>query len=267
MTQLISVIIPVYNSQNTIIKSLESISNQIGSFTFEIIIIDDGSTDDSKNLINKFIIENPNLSIEYFYKKNGGVSSSRNYGLKKAKGNFIAFLDSDDAWEETKIKTQLSIFTENSEIDFLGTNRDGIILNRFLLTKINRLQKITPKLLLIKNFFMTSSVLFKSEIVEKIGFFNEEMNYTEDLEYFLRINSEYNCYLYNQSMVTSITGKHGFGESGLSAGLWKMELGELKSIKKGLELKLINSFEYLFIASFSLLKYFRRVLITKMRKI
>ena len=138
MSQLISIIIPVYNSQKTIIKSLESITNQLGSYNFEIIIINDGSTDASEDLINNFISENESLLIKYYYKKNGGVSSSRNIGLKNAQGEFIAFLDSDDAWEESKIKTQLTVFAENSEIDFLATNMDGVNLNRFFFLKIKR---------------------------------------------------------------------------------------------------------------------------------
>jgi hypothetical protein len=91
------------------------------------------------------------------------------------------------------------------------------------------------------------------------------MNYAEDLEYFLRIISGYNCFLYNKSLVNSITGKYSYGESGLSAALWKIQLGEQKSIKKGLELKFINIFEFIFISSFSFLKYIRRFFITKMR--
>ena len=265
MSQLISVIIPVYNSQKTIIKSLESITNQLGSYNFEIIIINDGSTDASEDLINNFISENESLLIKYYHKKNGGVSSSRNIGLKNAQGDFIAFLDSDDAWEESKIKTQLTIFAENSEVDFLATNMDGVNLNRFFFLKIKRLQKISPKLLLYKNFFKTPTVIFKSEIIKKVGYFNEEMNYAEDLEYFLRIISGYNCFLYNKSLVNSITGKYSYGESGLSAALWKIQLGEQKSIKKGLELKFINIFEFIFISSFSFLKYIRRFFITKMR--
>ena len=69
MSQLISIIIPVYNSQKTIIKSLESITNQLGSYNFEIIIINDGSTDASEDLINNFISENESLLLNTIIKK------------------------------------------------------------------------------------------------------------------------------------------------------------------------------------------------------
>lgn len=91
MSQLISVIIPVYNSQKTIIKSLESITNQLGSYNFEIIIINDGSTDASEDLINNFISENESLLIKYYHKKKWRRLVKPKYWFKKCSRRFYCF--------------------------------------------------------------------------------------------------------------------------------------------------------------------------------
>ena len=87
----VSVIIPLYNKEKAIKQTLESVLNQ-GDFVSEIIVVDDGSTDSSASIVRAF--DNP--KVKYFYKTNGGVSSARNYGLKKANSVWIFFMDADD---------------------------------------------------------------------------------------------------------------------------------------------------------------------------
>jgi glycosyltransferase involved in cell wall biosynthesis len=95
----ISVIIPTYNRAKFINKTLDAVFNQ--SFKVdEIIVIDDGSTDDTKEALQNF-------PIKYTYQKNSGVSSARNTGIKEAKNQWICFLDSDDIWDRDKIKEQI----------------------------------------------------------------------------------------------------------------------------------------------------------------
>src|SRR5665648_285464 len=89
----------MYNSKATIISTLDSIKNQTAfEQIIEIIIINDGSTDDSLNLVEKYIEDNQNMPILIINMPNGGVSSARNAGMKAAKGEWIALLDSDDEW-------------------------------------------------------------------------------------------------------------------------------------------------------------------------
>lgn len=266
MKPLVSVIIPAYNAENTIAASIQSVIDQ----TFEnwlLFIINDGATDNTEGIIYDHIAQNKAVAhkIHYIKQNNGGVSSARNVGLKNAKGDFIALLDSDDVWHTNKLEIQLKCFEDNATIDFLGANRDGLIHRNLFLFKIGLLTRIPPKILLLKNFFMTSSLLFKRSIVEKAGYFNEEMSYAEDLEYFVRVISSFNCYLYNKSLIHSVTNKFGYGDSGLSANLKAMEKGELKSIRKAHSLNLINGFEWFFISIFSYLKYLKRVLTVTLR--
>ena len=246
MSQVISVIIPVYNSQDTIELALKSIFAQTQG-RFEIIIINDGSSDATKAIIESFVLHNKAHKILVYNRENFGVSISRNFGLKKASGSLIAFLDSDDAWHPEKIAKQLEILSADASIDLLGTNRDGQEFKRFFSFKISELMKISPKLLLYKNFFMTSSLIFKKSIIDKVGYFNEHMNHSEDWEYCIRIAQHFNVHLYNKSMVHSISGKAMFGESGLSANLVKMQYGELSNLRLGYRLGVVSFFEYLFL--------------------
>ncbi|HDZ9267370.1 TPA: glycosyltransferase family 2 protein, partial [Vibrio cholerae] len=94
-SQLVSVIIPVYNKAHCIEKTIYSVLNQSFS-NFEIIVVDDGSSDNSRYVIEKIV--SLDSRCKYFYKDNGGVSSARNYGLSKAIGDFVSFLDADDIY-------------------------------------------------------------------------------------------------------------------------------------------------------------------------
>ena len=264
MKPLVSVIIPVYNSNDTIEQVLKSVANQTYQH-FEIIVINDGSTDNSEKIINEFSALNTKINFRYYCQKNKGVSAARNAGLSYAQGTYIMFLDSDDLWVKDKIQLQLEIMENNSHIDFLGANRDGLKLNSSFGLNFKTLNPISGRQLLYKNYFMTSSVVFKKEIIPISGLMNETMNHSEDLEYFLRIASKFNCYLYNESLVNAVTDKPAFGHSGLSANLWKMENGELKAITVGYKLEFIGFLEYCFICCFSFSKYLRRMIITVLR--
>ena len=265
MRPLVSVIIPIFNSEKTLKKTLESIIDQTYD-NFEIFLIDDGSTDSSKIIIDEFISAYPQYKIKYLFQQNQGASAARNVGLKNANGDYIALLDSDDFWHSGKIELQLEAFKNNKDIDFLATNRNDEKFGFFFGFKFEKITKIPSNLLLYKNFFLTPTVLFKREIIDDIGYFDEEMSHSEDLNYFLRISHKYNCYLYNESLVTTGFGKPTFGHSGLSKDIWTTEAGELKNIKLGYRLKIIGPFQYVFISVFSRLKFARRVLITFARR-
>jgi len=95
----VSVIVPVYNAEKYIKKCLESIINQTMK-DLEIIVVDDGSTDNSAEIIDETIKSNDSTIIKYYKKENGGLSDARNYGAKYAEGKYISFIDSDDFIDE-----------------------------------------------------------------------------------------------------------------------------------------------------------------------
>ena len=111
--ELISVIIPCYNTGAFILDTLDSISKQTYQ-EYEIIIVDDGSTDNTQELVNLFIVRNPQLNIHYFYKKNGGVSSARNYGIENCNGDYIVFVDSDDLVKSNMLNELYTNLTNNN---------------------------------------------------------------------------------------------------------------------------------------------------------
>lgn len=260
----VSVVIPMYNSENTIIRTLDSVKNQTVT-DYEIIIVDDGSTDSSAVLVQEYIRSNDSLEIQLIKKANGGVSTARNLGISKSSAPWIALLDSDDEWLPNKLERQFEIIDNNPSIDFLGTNRNGEHFSSILWKKLGMLEKISARLLLVKFIFVVPTILFRRQIVGDIGYFDESQKYAEEGNYFIRIAQKFNCYLLNESLVITGGGKAHFGHSGLSSNLKEMERGELRNIKLALNLKIINYFEYSLLTVFSILKYFRRVIIVKSR--
>ena len=258
----VSVVIPMYNSSGTIQTTLDSVKKQSYN-DFEIIIVDDGSTDHCASLVEAYIIENPELKINLIKKSNGGVSTARNMGIKNSNGKYIAFLDSDDEWLPGKLERQIEILKQHPEIDFLGTTRNDEHFDKVLWKRFGLLTKIGPKLLLVKFIFVVPTIIFKSEMIDSIGYFDESQKYAEEGNYFIRICNQFNCYLLNESLVVTGGGKAHFGASGLSGNIKEMEKGELKNMKYAYGLGIINIVEYYLLVMFSLLKYLRRVLIVK----
>lgn len=261
----ISIIIPVYNAEKTIESTLDSVSVQSYK-EFNIIIVNDGSKDSSMQIIENYIKCHSTLDIKVINQENQGVSKARNVGLKIAKGDWIALLDSDDKWFSNKLERQMQILQENSNIDFLGANRKGEYYKSFLNIKFGLLTRLNPKNLLCKNFFATSTVIFKREIVEQIGFFDENQRYCEDINYFIKISNSKECYLLNESMVDTGEGDLHYQEKGLSSNLWAMQKGELTNLNFALKAKIINLFEYILFFNFSFFKYFRRILLVKRKQ-
>jgi glycosyltransferase involved in cell wall biosynthesis len=253
---MVSIIIPVYNAENTILYALNSIKAQtVGVHVFEVIIINDGSTDSSKEVIAGFIKENPEMKIIVLDQANGGVSQARNAGLKIARGEYIALLDADDEWLPSKTEKQLG-YLENEDfpVDFLATRRNN---NKILLPYRvkNHLAEITFKKLLLRNEAQPSTVLFKRKILDNTGYFNDDQRYAEDLNYWMKISGNNKMYILNESLLIADGGKRTFGVSGLSANLHLMEQGFHRNIKEMYALKRINRIQYFLLKLFYKAKY------------
>ena len=110
---MISIIIPAYNAADYLAQTIESVLNQTYS-DFELILIDDGSTDRTREIIKDYQCKD--ARIKYFYKENGGVSSARNLGLQKATGDFVSFLDSDDLWDRRFLESMYHKLVAGGEL-------------------------------------------------------------------------------------------------------------------------------------------------------
>ena len=182
---MISIIIPVFNGEKKIINALNSINGQT-SKDYEVIVVNDGSKDNTENTVLKYIDENPN--IKYFYKENSGVSDTRNYGLKKSKGEYVVFLDSDDYFDSEWIeKMNNKIKKDNSDLCYCGYNTfylDGISRIKTQFKKNNALEGY----LLGKLKLQTACFLIKKEIIERNNLeFRTGSDWGEDYEFFCKV--------------------------------------------------------------------------------
>ena len=263
----ISVVIPMYNSQETIIKCLDSVKNQ-SEFHFikEIIIIDDGSTDDSEKIVNTYKIKNPNLPIILIKKENGGVSSARNLGIKLSNYNWIALLDSDDVWFPNKIKLQVRALEKHPEIKFLGSNRNNehVKIGKEVYDDI---YKMNIHCFLLKVWPSVPTVIFNKEIIDYVGYFDESKNHGEDGSFWLSILRYDSIYYLKESLVYTGNGKASFGESGLSANNKLMHKGCKNLIIDAYKNKDIGFFSFFIYLLYEQIKYIRRLIITRRRQL
>ena len=200
----ISVIIPTYNqAQNLLPRAIKSVLNQTFN-DFELIIVDDSSTDNTEEVVKKF--KKREKRIKYFKHliNSGGPSEGRNTGIKNSKGKYIAFLDADDEWLPEKLEKQLELFeqSKNPKLGFVGCNLLIIdeIQNKILEYKMSRHKNIFKALLVKDCIGVPSNMLILKNVFEKIGLFNVDLIVTQDWEMWLRIAQKYDFDLVNKSL-------------------------------------------------------------------
>ena len=261
---MISVIIPMYNAQNTIIQAIESVRTQTYKGEIEVLVINDGATDRSRDIVEEYIIKNPDMKITLINQDNGGASKARNAGLRKAKGDYIAFLDADDEWLNHKIDTQLP-YLEN-QFDFIVSNRNNEKVKFPYKLIDNTYALITLRKLLIRVVGATPTALFKRKILEKTGYLDESQKYSEDANYWMRISLHNRMAILQESLVTTGRGKPSIGHSGLSANVVEMEKGAQKNINEMYNIGAINLIEFVFFKLFAKFKYIIRLIKLKFRE-
>ena len=199
---MFSVVIPLYNKAYGIERALKSVINQSGNFIYEVIIVNDGSTDGSEQLAEKFISEH----ITIIHQENAGVSIARNIGIKNSKYEFICFLDADDWWELDYFFTLYNlIISFPNECFFLMGFQKISKLDK----KVVRLSK-APKV--FKNFgnnflntrgLVTPSIVVKKDILYEAGLFPDRVILSEDLMLWSKIINKYSV-VYTPHVVSNI---------------------------------------------------------------
>lgn len=260
---MFSVVIPAYNAEKTIIEAISSVEKQTRyDLINEIIVVNDGSTDNTETVIIDYSKSNQFSKIVYLYQNNRGASAARNKGIAKAKSDWIALLDADDLWKPSKIEDQYCAILNNSRIEFLGAYYP-IPFGE----KENGIVKLNAKHLCIKSMPYTPSVVFKREIGIELGLFNENMKYCEDANFFQKFLLKDSYYLIEKELVTIDIGKQFFAEKGMSSALKEMFEGKKHNMRELQEMGLISK---PFLYSMLLLcdiKYCRRVLLRKVKKL
>lgn len=191
----VSVIIPSYNRGNKIKKSIYSVLNQTYS-NLEVIVVDDGSTDDTKNVIKSIIQEDSR--VRYVYQENQGAPTARNRGIDESQGEYIAFNDSDDTWLPTKLEKQVNILNNNKTVDVvfckLRSKKDtGDIQlmpdNQVEGTDISNLVGIG-----------TQTLIGRKEVFQKYKF-DSQMPRFQELELLMRITRDCSVYSLDEGLV------------------------------------------------------------------
>lgn len=194
MNPLVSVIIPVYNVKNYLARCIESLLNQTYN-QLEIILVNDGSTDESLSICEFYAKEDSRLVI--IDKENGGVSSARNRGIKEAQGEFITFVDSDD-WVEKEMIERLveNIFKYNAEVSICTMcNEANIYINQTLLMSGQE----ALRNVLLKKYAAVWGQLYKADMVKQ-NLFNEELVNNEDILYLISIYKNINKVVHDFSI-------------------------------------------------------------------
>ncbi len=180
----VSVIIPTFNRSHIIERAIQSVVDQ-NYKNIELIIVDDGSVDNTKEIVSKY-------DCIYIKTENHGVSHARNQGVDKASGEWIAFLDSDDQWLPKKLESQLSYLNENPNCEFIHTNeiwiRNGVRVNPNKKYKKAGADQFIPSLKLCA--ISPSTVLMSKKLFFKHGGFREDYPCCEDYDLWLKITSE-----------------------------------------------------------------------------
>ncbi|MBL7003801.1 MAG: glycosyltransferase family 2 protein [Gammaproteobacteria bacterium] len=223
----VTAIVPVFNRPLELQRAITSIVNQTKAVD-EIIIIDDGSSDSTAEVIQQFKNKHPDL-IHSFYQKNEGVSAARNLAIQHAKGDWIAFLDSDDEWLENKIETFLEIHQQQ---DCLLFHSDEIwIRNGVRVNAMKKHQKqggwIFKNCLPLCVISPSASIIHKS-IFDKVGVFDETLPACEDYDLWLRICHQYPVTYSEQLLIK----KYGGHEDQLSSKYWGMDRFRIYAIDK-----------------------------------
>lgn len=263
--QKISVIIPMYNAEKTVVQALDSIRlQQVGDYSFEVIVVNDGSTDASKDVVEQYRDKNPQMNITLLNQPNSGVSKARNTAMQIATGDFIALLDADDVWLPNKTLRQLPfLFCQENNVDFISCRRKNHRILFPYKVKENQLAEITFRKVMLRNEAQPSTVIFKKKVLLNTGFFDFRQRYAEDINFWLRISLKNKMYILDEELVLAGGGKRTFGVSGLSANLPEMEKGFQKNLKEMLHVKRITRVEYFFYFVFYRIKFLIRLMRNK----
>lgn len=218
----ISVIIPTYNRSRLLQRCLISVFSQLRQAD-EILVVDDGSTDDTS-----FLIREQFPSVKYLRQENRGVSAARNAGIACAQGDWIAFLDSDDEWLPDKLEKQVLALEQNPEHRVIHTNELWLYRGEQKNQKLKHrkyggliFQKCLPLCVI-----SPSSVLIHKSIFDEVGLFDESLPACEDYDLWLRITARYPVLFIDEELII----KHGGHEDQLSQKYWGMDRFRIKAI-------------------------------------
>lgn len=184
-----SVIIPAYNASKFIRDTLDSVRNQT-FHDYEIIVVNDGSKDNTLETVKAFFREFPDLNYKIIDQENRGIGGARNSGIKESHGKFVAFLDADDSWYNEKLERVKEFIDNNANVDLVCHNENWVENGRIYKKAIYGPHRTYWELLFKGNCISTSATVVKRSKLLGAGLFSEDMDFNgvEDYELWLRLS-------------------------------------------------------------------------------
>jgi teichuronic acid biosynthesis glycosyltransferase TuaG len=236
---MVSIIIPIYNAEKYVIETINSVINQTHT-NWELILIDDGSTDQSQQIITE--IGKKEQRIKIISQENSGVSIARNTGIKCAKGKVIAFLDSDDCWKNNHLKNRLAIFDKNSSVKWLFGSIELIDENNNSLNQVisGADDDILNSLLKWDGNTITtpSTICVKKECLHSFSF-DENLSTAADQDFAIQLASKY-----RGKYVEEPTVLYRVLPNSMSSNIEVMEKDHILVFQKAAHNKLFKSFMF-----------------------
>lgn len=198
MSDLVSVIIPTFNREDVLPRAIASVLGQTYK-NIEIIVIDDGSADNTKSIIKKY-----GDKVYYIFQQNQGVSSARNNGVKHSNGKYLAFIDSDDEWLPNKLELQMSEFNYANDIGmvackaFISSLYDGEI--QLSNSHLNTVETCDFYDIFKTPYLGMPNIVILKSVFNGIQGFNEKLKTAEDIDLFLRVSVNYKVRLINKPL-------------------------------------------------------------------
>lgn len=224
----VSVVIPYFNASATLGRALASVFAQTAP-VLEVIVVDDASARWERERASSIAAQHERVRV-ISSKENGGPATARNIGWDEARGDWIAFLDSDDAWHPRKIEIQIRCARAASPSPTLvacGARQVATLEELSLLPIPDAIATawVRKRHLLMRNRIATSSVVLRKDMV---GRFSSGRRFAEDYELWLTIAGRGDALL---RVEASLAGsfKARYGESGLSSNTWRMVVGEYRA--------------------------------------
>lgn len=186
---LVSVITPTYNRAKYVGNAVSSVLAQT-STDLELIVVDDGSTDNTRLALEPLLTDE---RVHYFYQENQGQAHARNFALGQARGDYIAFLDSDDLWEPNKLEKQLAAFDAHPEADIVHGD-ESIIDEQGSVASLRNMKRYSgdiTRYLLADNSVSITTALVKRRCFDEMGGFDTSIGVADDYELWLRFSAWY----------------------------------------------------------------------------
>ena len=234
----VSVIVPVFNGERFIVETIDSVLSQTFA-DFELIVVNDGSTDDTVTLINQFTDDR----IVLFTKENEGVSTARNFGFEKSKGIYVAFLDADDLWDKDRLKLTVEFLDANEDFGLVHTacqciDESSNTLDRVLIGKEGW---ILEDLLKWEEECVPgpcTNMLLRREVFEASGKFDPVLSTAADQDIMFRLAD-----ITKIGLIERILGYYRIHGNNMHMNIKKMEWGHRYAYDKAFKNGLIKSQE------------------------